>query len=130
MPSPCGLFSNCREQNGHAVCSCIANYIGAPPNCRPECMSSSDCSQDRSCVNERCKDPCPGTCGNNALCRVVNHNPICSCMPGFTGDPFTRCIYEESKIITASLSPYFISFRCPASTIYPFHYVIHCFFLH
>lgn len=101
VPTPCGLYSNCRAQNGHAVCSCVANYIGAPPNCRPECMSSSDCSQDKSCINERCKDPCPGTCGNNALCRTVNHNPICSCMTGFTGDPFVRCIYEESKIIVS-----------------------------
>lgn len=97
QPSPCGLYSNCRALNGHAVCSCIPNYVGAPPNCRPECMSSSECSQDKSCINERCKDPCPGTCGNNALCRVVNHNPICSCSPGYSGDPFVRCLLEESK---------------------------------
>lgn len=76
------------------------NYIGAPPACRPECMVSADCPQDKACINKKCKDPCPGTCGLNARCNVVNHNPICSCAPGLTGDPFVRCIKEESKIIS------------------------------
>lgn len=98
-PSPCGLYSSCRVQNKHAVCACLPNYIGASPNCRPECISNSHCAQNMACINERCKDPCPGTCGNNALCRVINHNPSCSCMPDFTGDPFTICIHEESKNI-------------------------------
>lgn len=30
----------------------------------------------------------------NAKCQVINHNPICSCARGFTGDPFTRCYPE------------------------------------
>lgn len=97
QPSPCGPNSNCRTISQHAVCSCISHYIGAPPNCRPECVVSSECSQDKSCVNQKCKDPCPGTCGINARCQVVNHNPICSCNNGYNGDPFVRCILEESK---------------------------------
>lgn len=36
-------------------------------------------------------------CGVNAQCQVVNHNPICSCYNGYTGDPFVRCFYDESK---------------------------------
>lgn len=99
-PSPCGLNSQCRELNQHAVCSCLPDYVGAPPNCRPECVVSSECAQDMSCINQKCKDPCPGTCGQNARCQVVNHNPICSCVLGFTGDPFVRCIkVEERKTI-------------------------------
>lgn len=97
VPSPCGPYSQCRLSNGHAVCSCLPNYIGAPPSCRPECTVSTDCMQNRACINQKCRDPCPGTCGLNARCNVINHNPICSCMPGFLGDPFTRCILEESK---------------------------------
>lgn len=97
QPSPCGPYSNCREINGHAVCSCQSNYIGSPPNCRPECIRSSECSQDKSCIEQKCKDPCPGTCGINSKCRVVNHNPICTCLDGYSGDPFVRCIYENSK---------------------------------
>lgn len=98
VPSPCGPYSHCRVVNGHAVCSCQANYIGIPPACRPECMVSADCSQDKACINSKCQDPCPGTCGLNARCQVINHNPICSCSPGFTGDPFVRCIQEQSKL--------------------------------
>lgn len=91
VPSPCGPYSVCREVQGHAVCSCQPNYIGAPPMCRPECVVSSECASNKACVNQRCIDPCPGTCGQNARCQVVNHNPICSCTQGFTGDPFIRC---------------------------------------
>lgn len=97
QPSPCGLYSQCREVNSHAVCSCIKNYIGVPPNCRPECTISSECNQDKACINQRCVDPCPGTCGLNARCQVLNHNPICSCSPGFTGDPFVQCLGERSE---------------------------------
>lgn len=60
-------------------------------------MISSECSRDKTCVNQRCVDPCPGTCGVNARCRVVNHNPICSCNSGYFGDPFSQCRPEESK---------------------------------
>lgn len=97
VPSPCGPYSQCRVVNGHAVCSCQTDYIGTPPACRPECMVSADCPQDKACINTKCKDPCPGTCGLNARCNVVNHNPICSCPVGFNGDPFVRCLQEESK---------------------------------
>lgn len=91
-PSPCGSNSQCRPVNGHAVCSCMSGYIGAPPTCRPECVVSSDCPADKACVNQKCRDPCPGTCGLNARCQVANHNPICSCKAGFQGDPFVRCL--------------------------------------
>lgn len=110
QPSPCGPNSQCREINGHAVCSCLTGFVGSPPTCRPECMVSSDCAQDRACVKQKCIDPCPGTCGVNARCQVVNHNPICSCPPGFTGDPFARCIQQESKHFFSFLF-YFIFFQ-------------------
>jgi hypothetical protein len=97
QPSPCGPNSQCRKVNNVAVCSCIASYIGSPPNCRPECVVNADCSLDKSCTGYKCRDPCPGTCGINARCQVVNHSPICSCHAGFVGDPFIRCVVEESK---------------------------------
>jgi len=106
QPSPCGPNSHCRESNGHAVCSCRTEFIGVPPNCRPECVVSAECPLDKSCINQRCKDPCPGTCGTNAKCRVVNHNPICSCVAGHTGDPFGRCYRLESKPPLPSFKPY------------------------
>lgn len=91
-PSPCGPNSQCREINNQAVCSCLPGYIGSPPTCRPECVVSSECSLNEACVNQKCIDPCPGTCGLNAVCQTVNHNPICSCPSRYTGDPFTRCL--------------------------------------
>lgn len=90
-PSPCGPNSQCREINNHAVCSCIANYIGAPPLCRPECTTNSDCNQNEACSNQKCKDPCPGTCGIGAKCQVINHSPICNCPSGYTGNAFVHC---------------------------------------
>lgn len=71
--------------------------IGAPPNCRPECIVSSECSQDKSCINQKCKDPCIGVCGQHARCQTVNHNPICSCPIGYNGDPFVICIKQEER---------------------------------
>lgn len=94
-PSPCGANSICREQNGHAICTCQADFIGSPPNCKPECVVSSECPQNRACINQKCADPCPGTCGVNANCQVVNHNPICSCRTGYTGDPFIECHIKQ-----------------------------------
>lgn len=91
QPSPCGPNSQCREVNGQAVCSCLPEYIGSPPGCRPECVVSTECPQNKACVNQKCVDPCPGTCGIAANCQVINHSPICSCRPGNTGNPFTRC---------------------------------------
>lgn len=91
QPSPCGPNSQCRVINGQAVCSCILGFRGTPPSCRPECVTSAECSLNQACVNQKCIDPCPGTCGIGALCQVVNHNPICSCPQRQTGDPFVRC---------------------------------------
>lgn len=90
-PSPCGPNSQCRAINAQAVCSCVPGFLGNPPNCRPECVVSSDCPRNQACNNQKCIDPCSGTCGWKALCQVVNHNPVCSCPSGFTGDPFFRC---------------------------------------
>lgn len=98
-PSPCGPNSICKNADDHAVCSCISGYIGAPPSCRPECVVSSECSATRSCVNYKCTDPCLGSCGLGARCEVINHSPICSCLPGQTGDPFKSCFENPGNLI-------------------------------
>lgn len=91
QPSPCGPNSQCREVNGQAACSCAPNNIGAPPACRPECTISAECPLNQACSNQRCIDPCVGSCGVNAECKVVNHNPICTCPVFYSGEPFSRC---------------------------------------
>lgn len=100
-PSPCGSNAICKELNGAGSCACLPEYVGDPySGCRPECVMNSDCPRDKSCVNNKCKDPCPGTCGLNADCRVNNHVPTCLCLPGFTGNPLSSChqkITQPSK---------------------------------
>lgn len=100
VPSPCGANAICKEQNNAGACVCLPDYIGNPyEGCRPECVLSTDCAPNLACVNNKCKDPCPGTCGPNAQCQVINHLPSCSCIPGYTGDPFRYCsiIIERRK---------------------------------
>jgi hypothetical protein len=92
VPSPCGANAQCREQNGAGSCTCLPDYIGNPyEGCRPECVLNTDCPSNRACIRNKCQDPCPGTCGQNADCQVVNHLPSCTCRQGFTGDPFRFC---------------------------------------
>jgi len=91
QPSPCGANAQCRQSQGQAICSCIPNYFGVPPNCRPECTQSSECLSSLACINQRCADPCPGSCAYNAICHVRNHVPSCQCPVGYVGDPFTNC---------------------------------------
>lgn len=90
-PSPCGPNSQCREINNQPVCSCVAGFLGSPPTCHPECAVNSDCRMDQACSNQRCIDPCPGACGVNAECRVVNHNPACYCIRRYTGNALVHC---------------------------------------
>lgn len=95
-PSPCGENAQCSSQDGVARCTCIPPYIGNPyaGGCRPECVISADCPAHLACLVSHCRDPCPGVCGINAQCSVVNHLAVCSCLPGFTGDPFSSCRQE------------------------------------
>ena len=93
-PSPCGTNTQCTVLPGSgAVCECMADYQGDPfSECKPECILSSDCASHLACIDMKCRDPCtPGTCGYNADCNVRQHNPICSCKPGYIGNPFESC---------------------------------------
>lgn len=95
-PSPCGANAECRESNGAGSCTCLPEYYGDPyTGCRPECVQNSDCDRSKACVNNKCKDPCPGVCGINAECRVQNHAPICLCLIGYEGDPTRSCQLTE-----------------------------------
>lgn len=108
-PSPCGANAICKERNGAGSCTCLPEYFGDPyTGCRPECVINTDCARDRACVNNKCRDPCPGTCGINAECRVANHAPSCTCLPGYSGNPISACqIIPTSKLFLQLF--YFIS---------------------
>ena len=91
-PSPCGSNAVCNNRQRAAACQCIPEYFGDPyVACRPECVVNSDCPSNKACQRNKCIDPCPGTCGINALCQVRSHIPTCTCIEGYIGDPFTEC---------------------------------------
>jgi len=98
-PSPCGPNSQCIASGNNPSCSCLPSYIGAPPNCRPECIINPDCPSTLACINNKCRDPCPGSCGSDAHCQVVNHAVSCLCPSGFTGNPFVQCIYQQGMLL-------------------------------
>lgn len=102
-PSPCGSNAICRVVGVSASCACIEGFIGRPPNCRPECIVNEDCPQDRSCVGQKCVDPC--NCGVNADCRVIRHNAQCECRYGFTGTPQTYCYPIERTTPAPIVTP-------------------------
>lgn len=91
IPSPCGPNSQCRIVGNTPACSCLPDFIGRAPNCRPECMISAECPSNLACINIKCSDPCIGACGVHTKCTVLNHNSVCQCLPGYTGDPFSSC---------------------------------------
>jgi hypothetical protein len=93
-PNVCDLGPNsqCQVVRNQAQCGCQDGMIGTVPNCRPECVRNSDCPSNLACINQKCKDPCPGVCGANTQCRVVGHNPVCSCKESYTGDPYRNCV--------------------------------------
>lgn len=97
VPNPCGPNSACIVSPSNTPsCSCLEFYQGAPPHCRPECVSNSDCPSTQACINQKCRDPCPGSCGLYAECQVVAHIPNCICQNGYVGDPFTVCTLKPS----------------------------------
>lgn len=63
-----GLYAECRANGETPTCSCLPNYFGSPPNCRPECVVNTDCPSDKSCIAEKCRNPCEGSCGEYFYC--------------------------------------------------------------
>lgn len=105
IPTPCGPNSQCLNIGGIPSCSCLHNYIGSPPNCRPECTINAQCSSNLACINEKCRDPCPGSCGLLATCNVINHVPTCYCPEGYTGDPFSSCQLKPQEVEPVKTDP-------------------------
>lgn len=100
VPSPCGPNAQCKVIRDSPSCSCLPEFIGIPPRCKPECVSNSECPNHLACIKQKCKDPCPGTCGVNSECHVISHTPNCVCIIGYIGDPFIQCILPPSKLVS------------------------------
>lgn len=78
-PSPCGKNTQCSVDygNGQVLCSCLPGYEKGDPTsaegCSPECSEDIHCPADRACINLRCVDTCPGSCGLGAECKLIDH---------------------------------------------------------
>lgn len=96
--SPCGPNSECHVINNAASCSCVPDFQGTPPYCRPECILDAECSLNQICYRSKCKDPCPGLCGVNAICQTRNHVSSCICSDSYTGNPYNFCERIPLKI--------------------------------
>ena len=100
-PSPCGSNAQCND----GICTCLPEFQGDPyRGCRPECVLNSECPRDKACLRNKCVDPCPGTCGQNAICDVFNHIPMCSCPQGMGGNAFVDCRPLQCMYIIRKLS--------------------------
>ena len=59
---------------------------------RSECVFDSGCPDHQACIHQKCKNVrCTTSCGRNAECEANNHNAVCKCASGFTGDPYKVC---------------------------------------
>lgn len=129
LPSPCGPNAICQTIGENPACTCMNGYMGVPPNCRPECTINADCTLNMACMREKCRDPCPGSCGIRARCSVVNHTPICVCPDGFTGDALTNCVPNliaprKSIFQTKKTRNYFFNFKRVQLKIYNFDFFL------
>ena len=70
-----------------------------PPELSVGCSSDDDCPEYTACRNRKCINPCAvdEPCAPTAICKVVNHNPVCTCPNGFIGSPHTRCSPRKCK---------------------------------
>lgn len=110
LSGTCGPNSECHVIDGRAVCSCAYGMLGAPPNCRPECVIHQECPSNRACIAQQCQDPCIGSCGFNARCTTQNHQPVCSCIEGFEGDPYASCNQRQSEYIFSILRDIYLDY--------------------
>lgn len=100
-PSPCGANTLCEKVGNTAVCKCLPGLQGVPTSvtgCHPECVLSSDCPGDKACIQSKCRDPCSqNVCGSKAVCKTINHSPLCSCPSPLIGNPFEECYTKIGK---------------------------------
>ncbi|GBP10655.1 hypothetical protein EVAR_101375_1, partial [Eumeta japonica] len=88
-PNPCGTNAICipgHDNTGRErpVCNCLPGHTGNPlTHCsRGECLSNSECPDNKACINYQCVNPCIGKCGSGAECEPKAHLSVCKCPRG------------------------------------------------
>lgn len=89
-------------------CMTACCSFSVPPPTEPSldvgCSTNDECPDYTACENRQCINPCAykNPCAPTAHCRVVRHNPICTCPDGYVGSPTTSC--QLRKTFTCSRS--------------------------
>lgn len=119
LANACGPNALCTPFQHRPRCECSENHLGDPyvkcdpipddycevdaacplgkicesNRCITGCRNDLHCKFDESCIYKQCQNPCTiyGACGSNAVCKPVNHDRQCSCLPDFTGDAKVSC---------------------------------------
>lgn len=99
--STCGAEAICYSNNHRAMCECPPGRQGNPKDAciLVTCTTDSDCPSTKACVNAQCVNPCDASnpCVEPAECKVYNHQPDCSCPPGYLGDLARGCFKEDKR---------------------------------
>ena len=76
-----------------------------PPDVIVGCRTDRDCPDFTACENRKCINPCAqrDPCARNAYCKVIMHQPVCTCPDGYIGDPRTNCELRKYQINTFPL---------------------------
>jgi hypothetical protein len=71
------------------------------PTLAAGCANNQECPDHAACENRLCINPCAydNPCAPNANCRVVNHEPVCTCPDGYIGSPETSCELRKIYIL-------------------------------
>ena len=69
--------------------------VGLPiePTLSVGCLINDECPLYAACRNRQCINPCAedNPCAPTAICKVINHEPECTCPDGYIGSPLTDC---------------------------------------
>ncbi|XP_022241755.1 fibropellin-1-like [Limulus polyphemus] len=95
----CGPNAQCVSTDHKHVCTCIKGFIGDPNNHTHGCIVPHQCDDDEDCDSDKvcrvdsdkvrkCVLVCVyAECGASAVCQAENHQPLCICPEGTTGNP-------------------------------------------
>ena len=86
------LTSQPVKQN-HSIMTISVIDLVQPPDVIVGCRTDRDCPDFTACENRKCINPCAqrDPCARNAYCKVIMHQPVCTCPDGYIGDPRTSC---------------------------------------
>ena len=111
FPNPCGENASCKKhpkKDHAAACVCMKGYFGDPFTlCQPECTQDNDCPTNRACRNQKCVDTCPGFCGDNAFCTILNHVQSCDCLEGYESSTTCRASHCKASCKLSKIFCYY-----------------------